>query len=429
MAKASLQCRVRSRGSVTNPDATASQTLCNGTVTNYAGMKQGYLVGVLETMTDWVEPNYRERKAKGEIMNHPIHHVKQVYAGDTTSTYAIVYTPTCSGTTIKRMDGTGHQRNLITGFAAPPWSQQYQQEERDRLKITVGNATRAGIVSPDVQGLVFAAEFAKTLGMIKHPLRSLRGVLEGLAKTQRFQRYKLKRKAAGHAGATLFDFVSENWLIFRFGIMPTIYDIEGFTNFLRNPVKMSPRLTSRSKQTISSGTVESSTPYTETYFGGSVTRTSSVEITVKGGCLYEHEGSVVNRLGLELQAIPEAMWELVPFSFIVDRVVNIGDFIAASVPKTGVKVLAEWTSFETVTRDAVGWLATPKTVANTATTGVLAGSATRVYTDKVRLPTLGYGLTYSNIFHKNRGMKESTMIKQIVDEIFLFKQVVHKIRS
>lgn len=428
MAKEGLKYRVRSRGDVTNPSATASQTLCNGTVTNYT-VNQGYSTGTHETMTDWVEPNYQKRKAQGEIMNHPKHHVKTVYTGSTSSTYSIVWTPTCTGTGLKRQDGTGHQRNLSLGFAPPPWSLQYQQEERDRLMITVGNATRAGIVSPDVQGLVFAAEFTKTLAMIKHPLRSLRKLIEGLAKTQRFNRYKLRRKADRQAGATLFDFVSENWLIYRFGIMPTIYDIEGFTNFLRNPVKMSPRLTSRSKQTISSGTVTSSTPYTETYFGGNVTRTSSVEITVKGGCLYEHEGSVVNRLGLELQAIPEAIWELVPFSFIVDRIVNIGDFIAASVPKTGVKVLAEWTSFETVTSDALGWLATPKTVANTATTGVLAGSATRVMTDKVRLPTLGYGLTYSNIFHKNRGMKESTMVKQIIDEIFLFKQVVHKIRS
>jgi hypothetical protein len=45
--------------------------------------------------------------------------------------------------------------------------------------------------------------------------------------------------------------------------------------------------------------------------------------------------------------IPAAIWEIIPFSFVVDWFVNVESFIRAVTPKADVHRLAEWVTIET----------------------------------------------------------------------------------
>jgi hypothetical protein len=59
-------------------------------------------------------------------------------------------------------------------------------------------------------------------------------------------------------------------------------------------------------------------------------------------------------LGLRDQDIPVTVWELVPWSFVVDWFVNVGDWIQAVTPNPSVTVKGSWTTTIVRTRDEVG---------------------------------------------------------------------------
>jgi hypothetical protein len=70
---------------------------------------------------------------------------------------------------------------------------------------------------------------------------------------------------------------------------------------------------------------------------------------VSSGVLYElHDDSLesatARRMGLRLADVPASLWELVPYSFVVDRFLDIGPWLNAIMPKPGVTVLGSWTT-------------------------------------------------------------------------------------
>jgi hypothetical protein len=50
------------------------------------------------------------------------------------------------------------------------------------------------------------------------------------------------------------------------------------------------------------------------------------------------------RMGLRLSDVPSALWELVPWSFVVDRFVSVGKWLDAITPKPNVRILGTWTT-------------------------------------------------------------------------------------
>ena len=77
---------------------------------------------------------------------------------------------------------------------------------------------------------------------------------------------------------------------------------------------------------------------------------------VFAGCIFDvddanSQGSIRHALGLDLQSVPATIWESVPFSFVEDWFVNVGDWLGASMPNPRVKHLGNWV---TVREDFVG---------------------------------------------------------------------------
>jgi len=79
------------------------------------------------------------------------------------------------------------------------------------------------------------------------------------------------------------------------------------------------------------------------YFEGGSER----ELDVAAGILYEINNPVQDlqwRLGLRLKDVPETLWQLMPYSFMVDRIVNVSTMIRGlrALADPQVKILAGW---------------------------------------------------------------------------------------
>jgi hypothetical protein len=185
-------------------------------------------------------------------------------------------------------------------------------------------AALAGVQKPDMQGLVSLAEIGKTVAMLSNPMRGIRELL-----------LKGSRKGKGDTYQRLQD----SYLEYRYGWRPLMYDVESIVKALHH--KYNQRLTSRATRTAS----DSASLVTSGSSGGvsiSLNVSTSYEYTVRAGVLYEHTLASDNAWGTRLSDIPSAAWELVPFSFVVDWFVNVGDYISALTPKAGVNTLGSW---------------------------------------------------------------------------------------
>lgn len=355
--------RTRQRGELVTPALGSYQEIyCNGTYKyNLTGLSSRYSTGTEERCTDTVHPNFSRRKLAGKIMNTPIHLERTVMSGSNNSSYDIFYSnPSlkCTGTNfLKQLSGQGHLRSMqLTPGGGIPY-EWFRELESNRLDVVVGTRAWGGIQSPHIQGTVFAAEIGKTFSMLMNPLSSVKKFLHRLKKSKRYRRWAADKRRA-HLTVALADFISEEWLRYRYGIMPLLYDIQGIMKIFNDPV-VSPRLTSRASDKFSSGELKNVIPYSEGasgYFQGSTTTTLSCVTSVSAGVLYEHEARNETLYGYGLDQQLSAIWELLPRSFIVDWFVNLGDFIDAYSPKIGVKVLAQWTTIRvTDSRSAVAY--------------------------------------------------------------------------
>jgi len=66
-------------------------------------------------------------------------------------------------------------------------------------------------------------------------------------------------------------------------------------------------------------------------------------VNVRAGILYEYHRSP-DTFGIGLSEVPVAGWEAIPFSFVADWFFNIGSYIEAITPISGVKRLGSWTT-------------------------------------------------------------------------------------
>lgn len=138
-----------------------------------------------------------------------------------------------------------------------------------------------------------------------------------------------RRKRIKYPDPSIASDASSRWLQYRYGIIPLLGDVEALHDIFYvdalEPI----------------GTSLMSTRYrikTDARVGGtpdlrgsmSVSGTSKIVAEVK---LYYKTSSInelkIKRLGLSLRDMPSTIWELIPFSFVIDWFVNFGDYFSA----------------------------------------------------------------------------------------------------
>jgi hypothetical protein len=179
--------------------------------------------------------------------------------------------------------------------------------------------------------------------MVAKPFENCNNFLKKVRTLKRAVKYMQKKDHK------FSQYIADNWLAYRYGILPNIRLAH---DLMAAPFKeVQERFTSRSSgfSDFSSETVDATDPGN---YDVSKHCVKNHSVVVSGGCLYQWEQTFNSAFGLRISDIPSAIWELLPYSFVVDWVLNVGDYVQAITPKKGVNHLASWATVrETITVD------------------------------------------------------------------------------
>jgi hypothetical protein len=148
------------------------------------------------------------------------------------------------------------------------------------------------------------------------------------------------------------------------------------------------------------------------------------EVDVRSGILYENTGTL-DTFGVSLSQIPVAAWEVIPFSFVADWLVNVGSLVSALTPKVGVTVLSSWTvvkdSQNTSSYASLKSVVPGPTLYEISNPGLVTEQL--VTTTKTRTPTHSVGFAYHpQPFYGDLGKK------RIADSIALANGILKQYR-
>jgi hypothetical protein len=283
-------------------------------------------------MTDVVTPRYRERIAKGEVINNPCSYRRQIRTSD-----AGTYLGTRAGYPNYTVSNSQTLHHLdLCGL--PEWSDADAEWDGN----TVANAKLLALRYIDSSPYAFMEDAFE----LRETVRFLRNPVKGLYNLGREIRNEAKRHKSSRKSLRMLDALSNVWNEYRFAAMPLVrsvsdamdaYDAKTRTRSVRN--------SARGKLTE---TCEKNETKRHTY--GSNTY-SDFDYTLKGerevhaGILYEVSNPLDNmrfRLGFRSKDIPETLWAIVPYSFMVDRVANISASIRGmtNLADPSIKILA-----------------------------------------------------------------------------------------
>lgn len=194
----------------------------------------------------------------------------------------------------------------------------------------------AGVVRPEVSGMVALKELNSTIAGLTHPLTGLLNFLNGALKTRSRKSARGKRRAAAAAAKGAAD----QHLSVIFGAMPFINDCQAILKALGDGPKIDfePQTSRGSSEDFAT----TSRTITLSTTDESVSLTHRRDVIARAYIIYVHEfETFAHRMGISLEEIPRATWQALPYSFVVDWALGVSSFLGAISPKSGVKVMAQ----------------------------------------------------------------------------------------
>lgn len=187
------------------------------------------------------------------------------------------------------------------------------------------NAALSNVAKTEALLLVTLGEIRETLAMITKysSLLSMR-----LAPLRDFV-YNLQK--GRYSAAELAQKASSQWLEYRYGIMPLVYEIEGVVKALDRKIETH-RLTARGNWDWED-TERSTSTYTQGvayYPTQSFTISTRITAKVSAGFVYVPLlGGTVSSLGLHISHVPESLFELTKLSFVANWFFDLSESIRA----------------------------------------------------------------------------------------------------
>lgn len=308
-----------------------------GSTTSVVGNYQAELFNG-KVMTDVVTPGFKSKMQQGEVVNNPM--LKREVVTVTTPASQ-------SGHYFDRKDPRYYGDVLTTGIqitpANPnlPASSCEQMSPNDAInKAFAASKQRAATL------LVDAAELGSTVALLKKYPAWLESLLNG---TKSGPKRLLK---SGFGGKRVYQYKARTslgkasdslglHLEYQYGWVPLVLSIQGVIEAL-NPKPRNIRNTYRGfdegvTYALDENVVVSDWNNTHTY---SVDK--RIEVTYRAGVLAEYNPCLAARLGLELRDVPGTLYDLLPYSFVIDMFYDLSTAIDAAMPAVGYREVASW---------------------------------------------------------------------------------------
>lgn len=229
--------------------------------------------------------------------------------------------------TLRRV--TGEATAFIAGFTSNYGGQLPIDSRATAELVSAVAKTNEG----DAQIGVMLGEAGETLNMLGSPLRLLQKPLSSLLP---------KRTTRLFRGSV--HYASQAWLTARYGIIPLISDINAIRKVATRKLtwRDSPVRISRSARLIevayNKTDIKGGTGIPGVYAHGVKINREFQKISAK--VYYKCRLTDQLDLGLSIYDVPNVIWELIPYSFVVDWFVNVGDWLQAIKPAPNKVTLA-----------------------------------------------------------------------------------------
>lgn len=304
--------RVNNLGS-TNHTLTSTTILKDGTSTDVT-FSSG-TTGGSEVMVDIVTPSFKLLQAEGSVIMNPMNIWKSNTSGG--SAYASAYetdtgtTYLMSGSNYTRWKEDNYPRTYVTGKTDNGVSYD--------LANTIAIAKQEAIANIDSTDFRFGedlVEIGKSLSYLRAPLASAADLLRTFEKD-----YARRRRR----GITHVKAVADAWLSVRYGMRPIVtsmFNIHKAVNMLGSkPIRRTARGFARDEY-------EDNGTYTRSWGAGTgdVYNWERAEnVNVRATIVYESRllTKQLDLLGLRSKEIPSTVWAVMPYSWVVDRIVNV----------------------------------------------------------------------------------------------------------
>lgn len=313
----------------------------NGTVT-YGGLA-GTIPGDFEGFSSLYTPKFNDLVSDGWVIQCPFYKERTYWDHTTTTIVDDVYL----GAPVQRY--YGQYVGTLT-YAQLPWlfparttfSSEWSAAREEAIarafaKANTGNADLLIDISQykqTAQMFVSAGKrlvkLANTVGSVKElPSRMPGDVFTG--------DYARKVRAYPDESLRRLEELAGLWCEMRFGWRPLLATLEGVTKSLSDSTYGAERrVTYRAQESVLLQDFKLNATTVSACEGFSAPENysteSKVEVAIRAGILLAERFDLADSLGLSLEQIPIAVWDYIPFSFIVDRFINVGNWIRSLRP-------------------------------------------------------------------------------------------------
>lgn len=215
---------------------------------------------------------------------------------------------------------------------------------------------------PKVLGGELVSDINATLSMLRRPFSGAQDLLK------RMHKFRLKRK--GKTAVMALKASKDAWLEYRYGWKPLLLDADATMHAVAERIlsERKQRLVARCSEqlaTTRSSQFTMAPLWDPAVWQGSGTVATNSQVVAHAGVIYDVDMSTGISLtnadfGTRPSDLPSTVWEIIPYSFVLDWFVNVGDWIQAVTPVPGVTIQGSWittirkdiqnTTFSTVRR-------------------------------------------------------------------------------
>lgn len=294
--------------------------------------------GLKEDTTDTVTPYYKTRRSRGEVILNNFVNVK-TYGGVgfvEGPSVKLDYTGVGGGYNLYEWHSNNTLRMAPKAGTYSGNPNPYTAEELKSAAELAAAKAWADVYKSEVQLQISLLELKRTISLLLHPISNARTFLK------RVKAAKDKDKTA--QALTLAQYIAKEWLTYRYGWSQLYRDIRGVLKALEKD--------QRTGLQKAFGKYTDSRTWTESWnadygnYNTEVLKETTQKVTCRVGIFYEADLQTRTYLGLTWYDTLATVWDIIPYSFVVDWVTNTQTYLsallrAAAVPTKGTYVSTE----------------------------------------------------------------------------------------